>query len=222
MALPEQRTALDARELVVADSTPLGLAAFALPLFLLGGYLADFIPNWVWIGPGVFVGGLVQILAGLWAFRNRDVLAATAFSIYGGFWLSFLVVGLGGLGSGDGVDITNGLAWLLIAMTFFTSYLLLASMRYGAGLFGFFLGLELTQILLVICLFVAAHREISVGASGFVSDDGWTKVAGWVAIVTAAVAWLTSAAAVAVGTGGPAWLAPLGRPLAWSRPTRPN
>jgi succinate-acetate transporter protein len=221
MAFPEQRAALDARELVVADPTPLGLAAFALPLFLLGGYLADFVPNWVWIGPGVFLGGLVQILAGLWAFRNRDVLAATAFSIYGGFWLTFLYVGVGGYGGGR-ANVANGLAWLLIGLTFFTSYLLLASMRYGAGLFGFFLGLELTQILLVICLFVAAHREISLGSSGFVSDDGWTKLAGWLAIVTAAVAWLTSAAGVAVGTGGPAWLAPLGRPLSWSRPTRPK
>jgi succinate-acetate transporter protein len=219
MALPEQRTALDARELVVADPTPLGLAAFALPLFLLGGYLADFIPNWVWIGPGIFLGGLVQILAGLWAFRNRDVLAATTFSIYGGFFLTFLFVGIGGY-SGGREDVASGLAWLLVGLTFFTSYLLLASMRYGAGLFGFFLGLELTQIVLVICLFVAAHREISVGASGFVADDGWTKVAGWAAIVTSAVAWLTSAAGIAASTGGPAWLAPFGRPLNWSRPTR--
>src|SRR5438445_1732694 len=135
MAFPEQRAALDARELVVADPTPVGLAAFALPLFLLGGYLADFIPNWVWIGPGVFLGGLVQILAGLWAFRNRDVLAATAFSIYGGFWLTFLYVGVGG--NGGRANVASGLAWLLIGLTFFTSYVLLASMRYGAGVFGF-------------------------------------------------------------------------------------
>lgn len=209
MALSDESAAPGvADSLVVADATPLGLAAFALPLFLLGGYLADFIPNWAWVAPAVFIGGVVQILAGLWAFRNRNVVTATAFSIYGGFWLSFLLVGLGGLG-GSEVDVTNGLAWMLIAVGIFNSYLLLASMRSGAGLFAFFLALELTLILLVICLFVAAHRELSIGSSRFVTDEGWTNVAGWLAIATAGIAWLTSAA----GVTAESWLAPLRRPL---------
>jgi len=34
-------------------------------------------------------GGLVQLLAGMWAFIKNDTFAAVALSSYGGFWISF-------------------------------------------------------------------------------------------------------------------------------------
>src|SRR6476661_7832232 len=80
----EERTVLPP----VADPAPLGLAAFALTTFLLSGYNATFIPNGIWIGAALFYGGLIQLLAGMWEFRNRNVFGATAFSTYGGFWLA--------------------------------------------------------------------------------------------------------------------------------------
>ena len=69
----------------VADPAPLGLAAFALTTFVLSGHNATFIPDGIWIGLAVFYGGLIQLLAGMWEFRNRNVFGATAFSTYGGF-----------------------------------------------------------------------------------------------------------------------------------------
>src|SRR5436853_6402836 len=71
----------------VADPAPLGLAAFALTTFLLSGHNATWIPDLIWVGPALFYGGLCQLLAGMWEFRNRNVFGATAFSTYGGFWL---------------------------------------------------------------------------------------------------------------------------------------
>ena len=71
-----------------ADPAPLGLAAFALTTFVLSGHNASFIPDAVWIGLALFYGGLVQLLAGMWEFRNRNVFGSTAFSTYGGFWMS--------------------------------------------------------------------------------------------------------------------------------------
>src|ERR1044072_3397749 len=67
---------------------PLGLAAFALTTFVLSGHNATFIPDLIWIGLALFYGGLTQLLAGMWEFRNRNVFGATAFSTYGGFWMS--------------------------------------------------------------------------------------------------------------------------------------
>src|SRR5213082_2733335 len=104
-----------------ADPAPLGLAAFALTTFLLSGHNASFIPDAVWIGLALFYGGLVQLLAGMWEFRNRNVFGATAFSTYGGFWMSlgiFVVLattstGFAGLLKGSDVD--NALAWFLVA-----------------------------------------------------------------------------------------------------------
>src|SRR3954468_24884714 len=63
-----------------ADPAPLGLAAFALTTFLLSGHNASFIPDAVWIGAALFYGGVAQLLAGMWEFRNRNVFGATAFS----------------------------------------------------------------------------------------------------------------------------------------------
>jgi succinate-acetate transporter protein len=45
-------------------------------------------PNVV-LGMALGYGGLVQLLAGMWEFASGNTFAATAFSSYGGFWLSF-------------------------------------------------------------------------------------------------------------------------------------
>src|SRR5919205_2178844 len=74
--------------LPVADPAPLGLAAFALTTFMLSGHNATFIPDVIWVGLALFYGGLVQLLAGMWEFRNRNVFGSTAFSTYGGVWVS--------------------------------------------------------------------------------------------------------------------------------------
>src|SRR4051794_368575 len=103
-----------------ADPAPLGLGAFALTTFLLSGHNATFIPDVIWLGPALFYGGLCQLLAGMWEFRNRNVFGATAFSTYGGFWLSLgtfvILAETTSLGSGlKGPDVDNSLAWFLVA-----------------------------------------------------------------------------------------------------------
>ena len=40
-----------------------------------------------WLGYAFAYGGLGQLLAGMWEFRNRNVFGATAFATYGGFWI---------------------------------------------------------------------------------------------------------------------------------------
>src|SRR5947199_2124394 len=116
-----------------ADPAPLGLAAFALTTFILSGHNASFIPDIAWLGLAFFYGGLVQLLAGMWEFRNRNVFGATAFSTYGGFWMAlgiFVVLattskGFAGLMKGSDVD--NALAWFLIAFAIFNTYMLMWS-----------------------------------------------------------------------------------------------
>src|SRR6476646_7073602 len=98
-----------------ADPAPLGLAAFALTTFLLSGHNAAFIPDGIWIGAALFYGGLTQLLAGMWEFRNRNVFGATAFSSYGGFWLAlgaFTVLAVTSSSFGSllvGPDLNNSL-----------------------------------------------------------------------------------------------------------------
>jgi len=123
-----------------ADPAPLALAAFALTTFILSGHNAGFIPDVVWVRLALFYGGLVQLLAGMWEFRNRNVFGSTAFSTYGGFWMSlgiFVVLAeTTKLGAGLATaDVLNSLAWFLIAFAIFNTYMLMGSTRVSIAVF---------------------------------------------------------------------------------------
>jgi succinate-acetate transporter protein len=193
----------------VADPAPLGLAAFALTTFMLSGHNATFIPDGIWVGLAIFYGGLIQLLAGMWEFRNRNVFGATAFSTYGGFWLSLgIFVVLINTQTAfytvfqNKVEVHNALAWFLLAFAIFNTYMLLWASRLNLATFAVFLALEITEILLAIGYFLLAHGHSSY----------WLHVGGWAGIVTAAVAWYASAAGVVNGMS-PKPVVPVGRPL---------
>jgi uncharacterized protein len=190
-----------------ADPAPLGLAAFALTTFLLSGHNASFIPDAVWIGPALFYGGLCQLLAGMWEFRNRNVFGATAFSTYGGFWIALgSIVVLADISKTfaaalAGSNLTSGLAWFLFAFAIFNTYMLFWSLRVSIAVFLVFLTLEITEIVLVIGFFNISHG----------GTDWWLHAGGWCGVVTAAVAWYTSAAGVVNGMS-PTPVLPVGAP----------
>lgn len=193
---------------VAADPAPLGLAGFALTTFLLSGHNASWIPDLIWVAPAIFYGGLAQLLAGMWEFRNRNVFGATAFSTYGGFWLGLgLYVTLahttGYLSALTGKnDVNNSLAWFLIAFAIFNMYMLLSSTRINGAVFLVFLTLEITEILLAIGFFNLSH-----GGSSF-----WLHAGGWAGIATAAAAWYASAAGIMNGVAKRT-VFPVGGPL---------
>jgi succinate-acetate transporter protein len=194
----------------VADPAPLGLAAFALTTFMLSGHNATFIPDVLWVGLALFYGGAIQLLAGMWEFRNRNVFGSTAFSTYGGFWLglgiSVVLIETTKLGGGlKGPDLDNGLAWFLLSFAIFNTYMMLWALRVNIAVFGVFLTLEITEILLTIGFFKLAH-----GGTPWMLHAG-----GWAGIVTAGVAWYTSAAGVVNGMS-PRPVLPVGSPM-WDR-----
>jgi succinate-acetate transporter protein len=213
MAVVEETRATPAAALPVADPAPLGLAAFALTTFLLSGHNATFIPDLIWIGPALFYGGLVQLLAGMWEFRNRNVFGATAFSTYGGFWLglgTFVVLDVLSKSFNTAItanktDVPNALAWFLLAFAIFNFYMLLWSTRVNIAVFGVFLTLQITEVLLAIGFFREAH-----GQSAYI-----THVGGWAGIVTAGVAWYASAALAVRGMNEGRAIIPVG-PAFWS------
>jgi succinate-acetate transporter protein len=192
----------------VADPAPLGLAAFALTTFLLSGHNASFIPDAVWIGAALFYGGLAQLLAGMWEFRNRNVFGATAFSTYGAFWLALgTYVTLATTSSGfagllQGTDLDNSLAWFLVAFAIFNTYMLMWATRVSWAVTAVFLTLEITEIVLAFGFFRIAH--------GY--SDYWLHAGGWLGLLTAACAWYASAAGVVNGMA-PRAVIPVGRPM---------
>lgn len=187
----------------VADPAPLGLAAFALTTFLLSAKNAGWTDGGnAWLGFAFAYGGLAQLLAGMWEFRNRNVFGATAFSTYGSFWIGLGLYVL--LVEGGSPNVGNDLGWILLAFAIFNTYMLLWSTRVSLAVFLVFLTLEVTEIVLTAGFFVDAERVIQAG--------------GVVGVITAAVAWYTSAAGVVNGMAGRPVL-PVGTPM-W-REVRP-
>ena len=192
---------------MVADPAPLGLGAFALTTFILsahnafGGSLA---PLLAFYGFAIFYGGLAQFMAGMYEFRNHNVFGATAFSTYGAFWMGLAAfVSLILMGKVSGPDIAQSLGWILLAFAVFNTYMLCWSARLNTAIFLVFLTLEITEVLLVLGNFL-----------GEGAGTGLVALGGYVGILTALVAWYTSAALLINGMAGKMVLA-VGAPL-WS------
>jgi hypothetical protein len=181
----------------IADPGPLGLAAFALTTFLLSAVNAHWTSGnsagTAFLGYALAYGGIVQLLAGMWEFRRGNVFACTAFSSYGGFWIG-LFVWIRVAPASTGHD----LGWILLAFAIFNLYMLLMATQVNLAVFAVFLFLQLTEIFLAI--------------GNFSSSVGLTQVGGYLGLVTALVAWYTSAAGVSAGIGGKIQL-PVGKPL---------
>jgi succinate-acetate transporter protein len=187
----------------VADPAPLGLAAFALTTFILSAHNAfgeSTVPLFAVTGFAIFYGGLAQFLAGMWEYRRNNVFGATAFATYGGFWFgvaTLLILVLAGKITGSAIG--QSLGWILLAFAIFNTYMLAWSARINLAVFAVFLTLEVTEILLFI--------------GNFSNSTGLIQIGGYVGILTAIVAWYTSAAGVVNGMSsspvlpvfGPLW-----------------
>jgi uncharacterized protein len=186
----------------IADPAPLGLAAFALTTFLLSAVNAGWAKSSTgsdWLGYAFAYGGLCQLLAGMWEFRNRNVFGSTAFSTYGGFWIGLgLWAVLVAPHALSATAASKDLGWILLAFAIFNTYMLIFSTQVNAAVFAVFLTLELTEIFLFI--------------GNFAGNANIVKVGGYIGIVTALCAWYTSAAGVINGMKGSIVL-PVGRPL---------
>jgi hypothetical protein len=152
-----------------------------------------------WLGYALAYGGLAQLLAGMWEFRNRNVFGSTAFSSYGGFWIGlglwFLLVAPHATSA---AAANKDLGWILLAFAIFNTYMMILSAQVNMAVFLVFLTLEITEIVLF--------------AGFFSGSSGTIKAGGYVGIVTALVAWYTSAAGVSAGLAGSIRL-PVGKPL---------
>jgi uncharacterized protein len=186
----------------IANPAPLGLAGFALTTFLLSAINAHWANSSTgsdWLGYALAYGGLVQLLAGMWEFRNNNIFGAVAFSTYGGFWIglalwALLVAPHAASASAAGKD----LGWILLAFAIFNTYMMIFSTQVNMAVFGVFLTLELTEIFLFI--------------GNFAGNTAIVKIGGYIGVLTALVAWYASAAFVINGMKGKD-VFPVGGPL---------
>jgi uncharacterized protein len=173
-----------------ADPAPLGLAGFAMTTFVLSMFNANLVSERglpVVLGLTLAYGGIVQLLAGMWEFRNGNTFGALAFSSFGAFWLSYWALQVF-YAKDIGGNAGHAVGLYLWAWAIFTAYMTVASLRVNVA------------VAVVFILLTATFILLAIGASG-----GHTTVTHWggyVGIATAAVAWYASFAGVTNSTFG--------------------
>jgi len=187
----------EARGAWLADPAPLGLAGFAMTTLVLSSYNAGFIlsGSGVVLGLALAYGGIAQFAAGMWEFVRGNTFGAVAFSSFGAFWISYwwLVDHVDSVAkAAAGRDLVHGIGLYLLAWGIFTTYMFVGSMRVSGAVMAVFAFLALTFFALAIGAFVEK--------TGATSPGGWTKLGGWLGLVTAALAWYASFAAVTNST----------------------
>ncbi|MGH3198263.1 MAG: acetate uptake transporter [Streptosporangiaceae bacterium] len=201
----------------VADPAPLGLAAFALTTFLLSAKNAGWMTHATgsaWLGYAFAYGGVAQLLAGMWEFRNRNVFGATAFASYGGFWIGLALwvqlVANPAVAAIKPTTLTatvtslnHDLGWILLVFAIFNTYMLILSTQVNIAVFGVFLTLEVTEIILCI-------GNFNAGAALLPTET--IKIGGYLGVITALVAWYASSALLSRGMTGKLKF-PVGKPL---------
>jgi succinate-acetate transporter protein len=159
----------------LANAGPLGLSAFAITTFLLSMVNAGFIAQGaepIVFGMALMVGGLAQVLAGMWEFRTGNTFAGTAFVAYGTFWLSFWALVQFYVADIPAGDVANALGLYLIAWGIFTAYMFVASFKTTREL----------NVVLGLLLFTF----LALGIGELAASTGMTKAGGYLGLLTAA------------------------------------
>ena len=148
----------------IADPAPLGLAAFALTTFLLSAKNAGWMTHATgsaWLGFAFAYGGLAQLCAAMWEFRNRNVVGATGFGTFGAFWIGIgfwvlLVVNPAvaaikpATAAATVTALNHDLGWILLGFAIFTTYATILILQTNTALFVTFFLLWVTLIVLCI------------------------------------------------------------------------
>lgn len=191
-SLKDEKVATDAVATPgVVNPAPLGLSAFALTTFVLSSANANlFSGAGIVIGLALFYGGLVQLLAGMWEFKQGNTFGATAFSSYGGFWLA-----VGASLQLHLIPNDTAFGFFFLGWTIFTAIMLIGTLRSNFALIGVFFFLFLTFL------------ALTIGELGGGSTFG--VIGGWLGIITAIVAWYTALAGLLTTVKAP-FLLPIG------------
>ena len=172
----------------LADPGALGLGAFALTTFVLSLANTGWVPaaGASVLAVAVFYGGLAQFAAGMWEFARGNTFAATAFTSFGAFWLSFWWLETNPAVAQQAGP--SGVGTYLLAWAIFTAYMTIAAVKTNR------------VTLAVFALLTVTFLALAIGA--FTGLGGISQAGGWLGLATALTAWYGSAATVVNATWG--------------------
>jgi succinate-acetate transporter protein len=175
-------------------------ATFMVALHLTGSYGGLKTNGELWPFAAMF-GGVAQFMAGMWAFRVRDVIATAMHGAWGSFWIAFGIFNLLVQTHHLPLHAAGSVSDPAFAMWFYmlaavTAAGALAALAENIGLFS------------VLATLAAGSALLGVGLS--VAGPGWVKVAGWVLVASAILAWYTATSIMLLAGYGKVIL-PLGK-----------
>lgn len=156
------------RLITVANPSPLGLLGFGMTTFLLNLHNAGFIKlSIVIVAMGFALGGLAQIVAGIMEFFKNNTFGATAFTAYGLFWWSLILIWMNPFAGIEAADLTS-MGWYLLLWGIFTLLMFIGTLRLNRGLQVVFLSLA------TLFFFLAA--------GDFTGNSAITRIGGYVGL----------------------------------------
>lgn len=182
----------------------LGLYALAGATFVVAARMAGWYggseSRFLLLPFAAVLGGLTQLLAGMWAFEAEDTLATAMLGIWGSFWIGYgILYGLflsGRLVEPSGPFRELGFWFIPLALV---TWMGAAAARS--------VSLAVTFVFLAASASIAAIANISM-------HGGLMMLAGWLFIISSVLAWYTATAMMFEATSGhQVW--PLGRLPNW-------
>ena len=118
-----------------SNPAPLGLTGFALTTILLNMHNAGFFALGSSIlAMGITMGGIAQVIVGVMEWKKANTFGTTAFSSYGFFWLSLvLLIILPKMGYGTAPD-KNEMAAYLFVWGVFSIFLFIATLKFNIAM----------------------------------------------------------------------------------------
>jgi len=150
------------KEKTVANPGPLGLLGFGMTTTLLNLHNAGLLPlSIVIVGMGIALGGLAQILAGIREMRQGNTFGGTAFTAYGLFWWSLVLIWVNPFeGVNDGDHISMGFYLLLWGI--FTLFMFIGTLKHNRATQVEFGSLTVLFMLLALGDFTGNHMITTV------------------------------------------------------------
>ena len=152
------------------NPAPLGLLGFGMTTVLLNLHNAGFYElNSMILAMGICYGGTAQIIAGIMEWKKGNTFATTAFTSYGLFWLSLVVlIVLPKIGWGTKSDDTAMAAYLAM-WGLFTAVMFVGTLRLNRAL-------QFVFATLTILFFLLAIGDYTAASPGFKYFTGYEGI----------------------------------------------
>lgn len=146
----------------LANPGPLGLLGFGMTTVLLNLHNAGLLPlSIVIVAMGIALGGLAQIIAGIRELKQGNTFAGTAFTAYGLFWWSLVLIWANPFA---GIEAATPVAmgYYLLLWGIFTFFMFIGTLKHNRATQVVFGSLTVLFILLAVGDFTGNHTITTI------------------------------------------------------------